>query len=84
MQDSSKVIYICSIVLMSTPTLTLNVPSKQYKYIIGSTIWKVACFVGTLVALDHAAPLYTALGDAVMKVVEFAPESITVKSGEKH
>ncbi len=27
-------------------------------------------------ALDHATPLYTALGDTVKKVVEFAAESI--------
>ncbi len=36
-------------------------------------------------ALDHATPLYTALGDTVKKVVEFTAESITsVKSCEKH
>ncbi len=36
-------------------------------------------------ALDHATPLYTALGDTVKKVVEFTTESITsVKSCEKH
>ncbi len=28
-------------------------------------------------ALDHATPLYTALGDTVKKVVEFTAESIT-------
>ncbi len=28
-------------------------------------------------ALDHATPLYTALGDTVKKAVEFTPESIT-------
>ncbi len=28
-------------------------------------------------ALDHATPLYTALGDTVKKVVEFSAESIT-------
>ncbi len=37
-----------------------------------------------LAALDHATPLYTALGDTV-KVVKFVAESITfVKSCEKH
>ncbi len=30
-----------------------------------------------LAALDHTTPLYTALGDTVKKVVEFAAESIT-------
>ncbi len=36
-------------------------------------------------ALDHATPLYTALGDTVKKVVEFTAESITsVKSCGKH
>ncbi len=30
-----------------------------------------------LAALDHATPLYTSLGDAVKKVVEFTAESIT-------
>ncbi len=36
-------------------------------------------------ALDHAIPLYTALGDTMKKEVEFAAESITsVKSCEKH
>ncbi len=34
-------------------------------------------------ALDHATPLYTALGDTVKKVVELAAESITFLS-EKH
>ncbi len=35
--------------------------------------------------LDHAAPLYTALGDTLKKVVEFSAESITsLKSYEKH
>ncbi len=28
-------------------------------------------------ALDHTTPLYTALGDTVKKVVEFAAESLT-------
>ncbi len=31
-------------------------------------------------ALDHATPLYTALGDTVKKVVEFTAESITFLS----
>ncbi len=31
-------------------------------------------------ALDHATPLYTALGDTVKKVVEFTAESITCLS----
>ncbi len=31
-------------------------------------------------ALDHATPLYTALGDTVKKVVELAAESITFLS----
>ncbi len=31
-------------------------------------------------ALDHTTPLYTALGDTVKKVVEFAAESVTSQS----
>ncbi len=39
----------------------------QTVYLLGPEPWT---------ALDHATPLYTALGDTLKKVVEFAAESI--------
>ncbi len=70
-----------------------------YKSCIGQTnrkrnksallVWatdRLSARTGAAAALDHATPLYTALGDTVKKVVELAAESITfsVRSCEKH
>ncbi len=50
--------------------------AAQTVYLLGPEPWA---------ALDHATPLYTALGDTVKKVVEFAAESITsIKSCENN
>ncbi len=41
---------------------------------------RLSARTGAAAALDHATPLYTALGDTVKKVVELAAESITFLS----
>ncbi len=43
----------------------------------GAQSGRGAEFGRTTQALDHTTPLYTALGDTVKKVVEFAAESLT-------